>query len=130
MRNGERKQDRGVCEANQIVVSNTSNSVVSSGKEDGFRQGLVWSKDLIDMQDFASGGSELFIRLAHGELGEGKPIKLIVSLTVASETKGITNKLGEGGFGPVYKGKLQEGKEIAVKRLSSSSGTRHRRVQE
>ncbi|BBH00793.1 ATP-binding protein [Prunus dulcis] len=35
---------------------------------------------------------------------------------------GITNKLGEGGFGPVYKGKLQEGKEIAVKRLSSSSG--------
>ncbi|KAE8686674.1 putative Cysteine-rich RLK 29 [Hibiscus syriacus] len=32
------------------------------------------------------------------------------------------NKLGEGGFGPVYKGILPDGKEIAVKRLSKSSG--------
>ncbi|XP_062082966.1 G-type lectin S-receptor-like serine/threonine-protein kinase At4g27290 isoform X1 [Humulus lupulus] len=32
------------------------------------------------------------------------------------------NKLGEGGFGPVYKGTLEGGQEIAVKRLSMSSG--------
>ncbi|KAJ0248137.1 G-type lectin S-receptor-like serine/threonine-protein kinase [Hirschfeldia incana] len=31
------------------------------------------------------------------------------------------NKLGQGGFGPVYKGKLPEGQEIAVKRLSRAS---------
>ncbi|RDX93745.1 G-type lectin S-receptor-like serine/threonine-protein kinase SD1-1, partial [Mucuna pruriens] len=31
------------------------------------------------------------------------------------------NKLGEGGFGPVYKGVLVDGQEIAVKRLSETS---------
>nr|KYP48871.1 Cysteine-rich receptor-like protein kinase 10 [Cajanus cajan] len=34
----------------------------------------------------------------------------------------LSNKLGQGGFGPVYKGKLQDGQEIAVKRLSRASG--------
>lgn len=36
-----------------------------------------------------------------------------------------SNKLGEGGFGPVYKGVLKDGQEIAVKRLSrySAQGT-------
>ncbi|KAL7154919.1 hypothetical protein ABFS83_03G036600 [Erythranthe nasuta] len=32
------------------------------------------------------------------------------------------NKLGQGGFGAVYKGKLVNGQEIAVKRLSRESG--------
>uniref|UniRef100_A0A7C9ACQ6 non-specific serine/threonine protein kinase n=2 Tax=Opuntia streptacantha TaxID=393608 RepID=A0A7C9ACQ6_OPUST len=32
-----------------------------------------------------------------------------------------SNKLGEGGFGPVYKGKLVDGREIAVKMLSQHS---------
>nr|GFD49665.1 concanavalin A-like lectin/glucanase, subgroup [Tanacetum cinerariifolium] len=32
------------------------------------------------------------------------------------------NKLGQGGFGLVYKGKLQNEQEIAVKRLSRDSG--------
>ncbi|CAN4083914.1 unnamed protein product [Withania somnifera] len=32
------------------------------------------------------------------------------------------SKLGQGGFGPVYKGKLSVGQEIVVKRLSRSSG--------
>ncbi|CAL2251518.1 unnamed protein product [Prunus armeniaca] len=150
---------------------------------------LAWSKDLIDIQEFSSGGVDLFILLDRAEIDEGNQTKLIVSLTaigfiiilgavvfglhrlqanqkgkikvttkffkltdatetsrdtlqeyirnqdpselciynfdsilIATNNFSISNKLGEGGFGPVYKGMLQEGKEIAVKRLSSSSG--------
>ncbi|XP_057993139.1 G-type lectin S-receptor-like serine/threonine-protein kinase At4g27290 [Hevea brasiliensis] len=43
--------------------------------------------------------------------------------TITSATNGFSanNKIGEGGFGPVYKGILEGGQEIAVKRLSKSS---------
>ncbi|KAF5821856.1 putative protein kinase RLK-Pelle-DLSV family [Helianthus annuus] len=40
----------------------------------------------------------------------------------ATNNFSIENKVGEGGFGVVYKGILPNGLEIAVKRLSKSSG--------
>ncbi|KAJ9697293.1 hypothetical protein PVL29_009195 [Vitis rotundifolia] len=43
------------------------------------------------------------------------------SIVAATNNFSSENKLGEGGFGPVYKGKLPEGQEIAVKRLSRGS---------
>ncbi|KAK7395393.1 hypothetical protein VNO78_15950 [Psophocarpus tetragonolobus] len=43
-------------------------------------------------------------------------------IATATNNFHLSNKLGQGGFGPVYKGKLQDGQEIAVKRLSRASG--------
>ncbi|KAD7117511.1 hypothetical protein E3N88_04779 [Mikania micrantha] len=43
---------------------------------------------------------------------------------ISASTDGFSkaNKLGEGGFGPVYKGTLPGGVQVAVKRLSINSG--------
>ncbi|CAL9087112.1 unnamed protein product [Musa acuminata var. zebrina] len=43
------------------------------------------------------------------------------TLKVATNNFSDANKLGEGGFGPVYKGVLSDGQEVAVKRLARSS---------
>ncbi|KAJ9566163.1 hypothetical protein OSB04_002129 [Centaurea solstitialis] len=43
-------------------------------------------------------------------------------IRAATDNFSENNKLGQGGFGTVYKGKLQDEQEIAVKRLSSNSG--------
>ncbi|CAL1352587.1 unnamed protein product [Linum trigynum] len=45
-----------------------------------------------------------------------------LSITNATNSFSLNNKLGEGGFGPVYMGRLKEGQEVAVKRLSRTSG--------
>ncbi|KAG5224928.1 G-type lectin S-receptor serine/threonine-protein kinase [Salix suchowensis] len=44
------------------------------------------------------------------------------SILAATDYFSEENKLGRGGFGPVYKGKFPGGQEIAIKRLSSVSG--------
>ncbi|KAI5410740.1 variant 2, G-type lectin S-receptor-like serine/threonine-protein kinase SD1-1 [Lathyrus oleraceus] len=44
------------------------------------------------------------------------------TITKATDHFSNRNKLGEGGFGTVYKGILVDGQEIAVKRLSETSG--------
>ncbi|GAV83940.1 LRR_1 domain-containing protein/Pkinase_Tyr domain-containing protein/Malectin domain-containing protein/LRR_4 domain-containing protein [Cephalotus follicularis] len=42
-------------------------------------------------------------------------------LKTATENFSASNKLGEGGYGPVYKGKLSDGRVIAVKQLAVAS---------
>ncbi|KAL7243948.1 hypothetical protein ACSBR1_016215 [Camellia fascicularis] len=50
------------------------------------------------------------------------PIIDFYKISVATDNFSTTNKLGEGGFGPVYKGKLEDRQQVAVKRLSRHSG--------
>ncbi|KAH0654665.1 hypothetical protein KY290_030879 [Solanum tuberosum] len=50
------------------------------------------------------------------------PYFRLETILVATDNFSKANKLGQGGFGPVYKGIFPGGKEIAVKRLSSHSG--------
>ncbi|XP_042520163.1 putative G-type lectin S-receptor-like serine/threonine-protein kinase At1g61610 isoform X4 [Macadamia integrifolia] len=157
---------------------------------------IIWSGDLVDVQQFQVGGNTIYIRLAASELlggnsGISKQIIVIIAISgivllsisiyslwrlipklrdlsrkrykkqqliawsknrefyfvrlkdlvreeqqgdvpelplfnfdcvaVATSNFSEANKLGQGGFGPVYKGMLSGGQEIAVKRLSRSS---------
>ncbi|CAL5411096.1 unnamed protein product [Camellia sinensis] len=52
---------------------------------------------------------------------EELPLFKFEKLAIATDEFNWTNKLGQGGFGPVYKGKFSDGQEITVKRLSRSS---------
>ncbi|RDY00158.1 G-type lectin S-receptor-like serine/threonine-protein kinase, partial [Mucuna pruriens] len=134
---------------------------------------MTWTGNLLDIQQFSSGGLDLYVRVAYTELelDKGKNRTIIITIPVivgsviivacayvmwrtsnhpespsigvielsqvklqelllfdfqristATNNFHLSNKLGQGGFGPVYKGKLQDGQEIAVKRLSKTSG--------
>ncbi|GMP65617.1 hypothetical protein CsSME_00026335 [Camellia sinensis var. sinensis] len=43
------------------------------------------------------------------------------TITYATDNFSINNKLGEGGFGLVFKGVLEDGQEIAIKTFSKNS---------
>lgn len=50
------------------------------------------------------------------------PFICFEDVVTATDNFSDYNMLGKGGFGKVYKGRLEAGKEVAVKRLSKSSG--------
>ncbi|KAM6585096.1 hypothetical protein CsatB_012098 [Cannabis sativa] len=73
------------------------------------------SESLSTYLDDFSGQKEL------DESGSELPAFDLKIIAAATNNFSIDNKLGEGGFGSVYKGVLYGGKEIAVKRLSKQS---------
>ncbi|CAL9775807.1 unnamed protein product [Musa acuminata subsp. burmannicoides] len=78
--------------------------------------------DLSSSTDFANNisGSNEFIE---GQPHQGPELPLIgfENILCATNNFSDSNKLGQGGFGIVYKGNLPGGKEIAVKRLLRGS---------
>ncbi|KAH9743643.1 G-type lectin S-receptor-like serine/threonine-protein kinase [Citrus sinensis] len=60
----------------------------------------------------------------HNDQTVKRDLKIFDFQTIAAATDNFSpaNRLGQGGFGPVYNGKLLDGQEIAIKRLSKSSG--------
>ncbi|KEH19371.1 putative protein kinase RLK-Pelle-DLSV family [Medicago truncatula] len=55
---------------------------------------------------------------------KGHDIKVFNFTSILEATMDFSpeNKLGQGGYGPVYKGILATGQEVAIKRLSKTSG--------
>ncbi|KAL7213416.1 hypothetical protein ACSBR2_016022 [Camellia fascicularis] len=85
---------------------NIRNSITRLGRRGRFNNdynsGNLQGEKHVKLQDFPS----IKLDLIHG----------------ATKHFSEENKLGQGGFGPVYKGILPDAKEIAVKRLSRTSG--------
>nr|XP_023901364.1 G-type lectin S-receptor-like serine/threonine-protein kinase At4g03230 [Quercus suber] len=69
-------------------------------------------KDLIDSGQFREDDKN----------GIDVPFFDLKSILAATDYFSDAKKLGQGGFGPVYKGSFSGGQEIAIKRLSSGSG--------
>ncbi|KAL8107847.1 hypothetical protein AgCh_024305 [Apium graveolens] len=75
-------------------------------------------------QDSSAGFSGVDELLTDGKQDTGPQLPLFsfTFVELATDYFSTKNKLGEGGFGPVYKGILPGGQEVAVKRLSKWSG--------
>ncbi|EEC68332.1 hypothetical protein OsI_36434 [Oryza sativa Indica Group] len=88
--------------------------------------GITDPKNLVQGQilDVPIPGNDTMARMArkHEGLINQEDINIDLStLRTATNNFDERNKLGEGGFGVVYKGALPDGQQIAVKRLSNCS---------
>ncbi|CAL9013871.1 unnamed protein product [Prunus brigantina] len=77
---------------------------------------FLWKKTWGNGRKYGAGG---------GQNDAGLPLYRLRRILAATNNFSEANKLGEGGFGPVYKGILPELQEVAIKRLSKKSGQGH-----
>ncbi|PNT73001.1 hypothetical protein BRADI_2g51917v3 [Brachypodium distachyon] len=79
------------------------------GKEKRHDHPIVMTSDVMKLWESEDTGSH-FMMLSFSQIEN------------ATDNFSTANKLGEGGFGPVYKGSLPNGQDVAVKRLAANSG--------
>ncbi|CAI0394968.1 unnamed protein product [Linum tenue] len=101
---------------------------VAYAKNRGLLGYYVWhvgADDNWTLSTAGKGGSDA-VSLFAGETEDKNPRMVAVPYSSAQLEKAtndfsIENKVGQGGYGPVYKGVLADGGEIAVKKLSINS---------
>ncbi|KAG2716721.1 hypothetical protein I3760_03G141300 [Carya illinoinensis] len=123
---GEPRRKKGVWRI-WIIVAPVGALAISIWACFLWRKKLQWDQDrdrestLFNLTSSRRSGDTYEI-MNNGKEGHDLKIFNFHSIVAATDNFSTENKLGEGGFGPVYKGNLPEGQEIAVKRLSRSSG--------
>ncbi|KAL0013580.1 hypothetical protein SO802_000649 [Lithocarpus litseifolius] len=73
------------------------------------------AKKLESKVNYIASAGDLDINVPHLQVSS------LADIEAATDKFSFENKLGEGGYGPVFKGVLPNGKEIAVKKLSKTS---------
>nr|GMC51825.1 G-type lectin S-receptor-like serine/threonine-protein kinase At4g27290 [Ipomoea batatas] len=118
-------------ECKRLCLKNCNCSAYSNlDVRDGGSGCLLWFGDLTDIKENGEIEQNVYVRVAASDFAakvhikEDHDLPLFSLETVVSATNNFSsaNLIGEGGFGPVYKGMLLSGTEVAVKKLSENSG--------